>query len=88
MAKRGEINDSLGQYAIGMEAGLVAFAVGGAFVSFQYIEMLWHYFGLTMALEHIAVTQAAERRRMNDQSTPISTLPTTKPAEEPEFAWG
>ena len=25
--------------------------IGGSFVSFQYCEMLWHYFGLTMVLE-------------------------------------
>ena len=59
MAKRGEATASLGRYAIGMESSLVAFAVGGAFVSYHYNEMLWHFFGLSMALEHVAVTQAA-----------------------------
>jgi O-antigen ligase len=34
MAKRGEISESLGHYAIGLESALVAFIVGGTFVPF------------------------------------------------------
>lgn len=89
MARRQEITDSLGRYAIGMESALAAFAVGGSFVSYHYNEMLWHFFALTMALEHVAVTQAAERRRVDAQPTSQTpSLPTGKPEPEPEFAWG
>ena len=69
-----------------MESALVAFAVGGSFVSFQYNEMLWHFFALTMALEHVAVTQAAEaRRRVAAEATPPA--PQTLPLREPDFVW-
>ena len=88
MARRGEVTQSLGRYAIGMESSLVAFAVGGAFVSYHYNEMLWHFFGLSMALEHVAITQAAT------VATPVDVPPTPLPqanapvrAPEPEFAW-
>ena len=46
MAKRGEVPDSLGHYATGLESSLIAFCVGGTFVSFHYNEMLWHFFGV------------------------------------------
>ena len=89
MAKRGEVTESLGRYAIGMEASLVAFAVGGTFVSYQYNEMLWHFFALTMALEHVAVTQAsAVRQRLDAPAKPLppqASAPVREP--EPEFAW-
>ena len=86
LARNGEVTESLGRYAIGMESALVAFAVGGSFVSFQYNEMLWHFFALTMALEHVAVTQAAEaRRRVSAEATPPS--PETVPLREPDFVW-
>ena len=44
------------------KSSLVAFVVGGSFVSFQYCEMLWHFFALTIALESVAVTEAAANR--------------------------
>jgi O-antigen ligase len=44
----------LGQSAFALEASLIVFLVGGGFVIFQYNEMLWHYIGLTIALEEIA----------------------------------
>jgi len=88
MAKRGEITDSLGRYAIGMESALVAFAVGGAFVSYHYNEMLWHFFALSMALERVAVTQAAAAAQRIDapaKPLPKAGVPIREP--EPEFAW-
>ena len=58
----------LGPYAIALESALIAFIVGGSFVSFQYCEMLWHFFALTMALEQVAVqkprSNARARRRI------------------------
>ena len=86
MARKGEITESLGRYAIAMESALVAFAVGGSFVSFQYNEMLWHFFALTMALEHVAVTQAAEARRRVEAET-LGPAQETAPLREPEFVW-
>jgi putative inorganic carbon (hco3(-)) transporter len=41
-------------YAIALEAGLVAFVVGGSFLSFQYFEMPWHWVGLTIALSGVS----------------------------------
>jgi len=61
LSARGSIPDTLGKYATAIEAALVAFVVGGSFVIFQYCEMLWHFVGLTMALEVIAL--AAVRAR-------------------------
>jgi probable O-glycosylation ligase (exosortase A-associated) len=46
--------DHLARYATALEAALVAAAVGGTFVIFQYSEMLWHFVGLSIALEAIA----------------------------------
>ena len=83
MAKRGEIPENIGHYAIGLESALVAFMVGGTFVPFHYVEMLWHFLALTMALDNVAAAQAASIREQRKRDT--------KPAvvEEPveEFVW-
>jgi O-antigen ligase len=88
-ARRGEIPDTFGRYAIGFEASLASFVVGGTFVSFHYSEMLWHFFALTMALERVAMV-AAETHRAGGLSTVTSgTKASERAAEpEPEFAWG
>jgi len=85
-AKRGEITGPLGLYAVAFETSLIAFMVGGSFVSFHYCEMLWHYFALTIALERVAVREMAAQRERHgvEQASPIDTATTT----EPEFAWG
>lgn len=87
-AERGEIPGPLGPYASGLESALVAFIVGGSFVSFQYCEMLWHFFALTMALEAVAVKEAEAERARRDalMATPDTHGPAAMP--EPEFAWG
>ncbi|MGE0864399.1 MAG: putative O-glycosylation ligase, exosortase A system-associated [Vicinamibacterales bacterium] len=89
-AQRGEIPGPLGPYAIGLESALIAFIVGGSFVSFQYNEMLWHFFALTMALEAVAVKEAAaERARLAAlQQPPPAAAPRPAAVPEPEFAWG
>jgi len=77
-AARGEICKELGRYATGFEAALVAFVVGGSFVPFQYNEMLWHFFALTIALESVTVAApVVERRAAPLEATPACT-----------FAWG
>jgi probable O-glycosylation ligase (exosortase A-associated) len=84
MAKRKEIPASLGHYATALESALIAFAVGGSFVPFQYVEMLWHFFALTIALERVAATEAAIIR--DRQAREAKTVaPAATPAEE--FAW-
>jgi putative inorganic carbon (HCO3(-)) transporter len=85
-AARGEVPDELGAYARALETGLVAFIIGGSFVSFQYCEMLWHYFGLTMALERVAVRAVAEARARLETPHAEPAAPAAEP--EPEFAWG
>jgi probable O-glycosylation ligase (exosortase A-associated) len=86
-AKRGEISKELGEYALGLETALVAFAVGGSFVSFHYCEMLWHYFALTMALQRVAVRERAMAVAKRDDAPDAITAPES-PAAEPEFVWG
>ncbi len=44
----------LERYANALEASLWVFAAAGSFLSFQYNEMAWHFFGLSLALEAIA----------------------------------
>src|SRR5688572_11037493 len=61
MAQRGEIPESLGSYGTGIESALIAFVVGGSFIPFQYCEMAWHFFALTIALERVAANEAAIR---------------------------
>jgi probable O-glycosylation ligase (exosortase A-associated) len=75
-AARGEIREEIGRYAIGFEAALVAFVIGGSFVSFQYNEMLWHFFALTIALESIAVAETVTVHE-RIEAPPVET-----------FAWG
>jgi len=86
-AKRGEIPDELGRYAIGFEAALASFAVGGAFVSFHYCEMLWHFFALTMALEYVAAKEAISHRA-EVLSPPADAEAVARQPAEPELVWG
>lgn len=89
-AKRGEIPGPLGPYAVALEASLVAFVVGGSFVSFHYSEMLWHFFALTVALERVAVAEAASHRaRLEQQRVEQARIPQQQQPEEqvPDFAW-
>jgi probable O-glycosylation ligase (exosortase A-associated) len=85
-ANRGEVPVALGKYAVALETALIAFIVGGSFVSFHYCEMLWHFFALTFALERVAVTEAAVSRAPREDEQPIPAAP---PVTEPDrdFAW-
>ena len=85
-AQRGEIAGPLGAYAIAFETSLVAFMVGGSFVSFHYNEMLWHYFALTIALERVAVADAALSRAPREEELPAVTAPPA-PESDRDFAW-
>jgi putative inorganic carbon (HCO3(-)) transporter len=46
--------DDLRIFANALDASLIAFVVGGTFLPAQYTEMLWHFFGLSAALQLIA----------------------------------
>jgi putative inorganic carbon (hco3(-)) transporter len=83
-AQRGEIAAPLGAYATGFETSLVAFMVGGSFVSFHYNEMLWHFFALTIALDRVAIREMAAQRERHQHPAPEETAA----SQEPEFAWG
>ncbi|MEO8680122.1 MAG: putative O-glycosylation ligase, exosortase A system-associated [Vicinamibacterales bacterium] len=87
-AQRGEIPGPLGPYAIALESSLVAFIIGGSFVSFHYCEMLWHFFALTMALEAVAVKEAAAELARREQAAMLEAGPLPAELPEPEFAWG
>ena len=50
----------LGTAALSLQISLIAFLVGGSFVSSQSVEMLWHIIGLSIALERITITREAE----------------------------
>lgn len=84
MAARGEIPGPLGVYATGLEGSLVAFVIGGSFVSFHYCEMLWHFFALTVALESVAVAEGAANRVRVEAAEPLAPE-ATKPI--PDFVW-
>jgi len=50
----------LSKSALALQISLIAFLVGGSFISGQSIEMLWHIIGLTIALERITAQCEAE----------------------------
>jgi putative inorganic carbon (HCO3(-)) transporter len=45
----------------GMQSALVAAVVGGSFLSYHYVEVLWHFVGLGLAIERAAVYEIARR---------------------------
>jgi putative inorganic carbon (HCO3(-)) transporter len=47
-------NAILGRFALMLEASLIAYVVGGTFLTFQYLEMYWHFVGLSIALYVLA----------------------------------
>ena len=56
---------TLAHFAVGTEGALVAFAVGGSFVIFQYHEILWHLIGVSIAIDAMA------RERLAKLATPV-----------------
>jgi probable O-glycosylation ligase (exosortase A-associated) len=86
-ARRGELPATIGSYAIALESSLIAFIVGGSFVSFHYCEMLWHFFGLTIALERVAVTEAEAAAARVRIDAPQPDPAVNEPQPEPDFVW-
>ncbi|MGH9387897.1 MAG: O-antigen ligase family protein [Vicinamibacterales bacterium] len=72
LAKRGLVSEQLGHYGTAIEAALLAFAVGGTFVIFQYVEMLWHAIGLSMAIHFLTQQELAARR--STYAAPVTPL--------------
>ena len=59
LARQGLVNPDLQHFAVAVEGALVVASVGGAFVIFQYTEILWHAIGLSMALHNLTVRELA-----------------------------
>lgn len=59
LAKQHPSLRNLGFYAFAIEGALVTFAVGGSFVIFQYVEMLWHTLALSMVIDRLVAERAA-----------------------------
>ena len=57
IAKRNAAHSGVLPYANALMTSLFAYAVAATFLSFQYNEMIWHFFGLTTALYTIAKQQ-------------------------------
>jgi probable O-glycosylation ligase (exosortase A-associated) len=77
LARAGRIRAEFEHFAAALQMAFVACAVGGSFVNFQYVEMLWHYMGLTMALQAInqaAVTQTAAAGSVASRPAPRVAL--------------
>jgi putative inorganic carbon (hco3(-)) transporter len=67
----------LGKSAVALQTSLVVFLVGGSFVIFQYNEMLWHFVGLTIALERLAVQRREDMLSGQDLKNISRSAPST-----------
>jgi O-antigen ligase len=79
LAKSSPALADLGEYAAAFEIAFAAFAVSASFISFQYVEMLWHYMGFSAALLWIARSEQAALL-VND-SAPLRNVPGSQPAD-------
>ena len=73
LAKAGRIRPELGHFAFGLQGAFVVCAVGGSFVNFQYVEIVWHFLGLSMALQafnQAAVTETASAGTVASRPAP------------------
>ena len=55
LAFRNAVLSDFGRAAVALEGSLVAFIVGGTFLSFHYNEMIWHIIGLSTVLRWLAI---------------------------------
>jgi putative inorganic carbon (HCO3(-)) transporter len=63
--RRGELPQDYFTYAVALQAALTACLIGGTFLPFQYVEILWHFVGLSMALRSVALAEIAARSPVN-----------------------
>jgi putative inorganic carbon (hco3(-)) transporter len=54
-AKNGELPMDFYHYAVAIQTAFAACVVGGSFLPFQYIEVMWHFIALSMALRALAM---------------------------------
>jgi putative inorganic carbon (hco3(-)) transporter len=57
--------------ATAIETALITAAVGGTFLPFQYVEMLWHFFGLSIAVEQIATAPVTIQESYSSIPEPV-----------------
>lgn len=87
LANRGEIPAELGMLGAGFESSIVAYAVAGSFLNFQYVEMFWHIIGMTIALhwniEAALLQRQPARPSVSSFMHPRPKTPTPAPAGLP-----
>jgi putative inorganic carbon (HCO3(-)) transporter len=74
------------KYVAALEAGLIVFLVGSLFITFQYIEIFWHYIGLTLALEKIVTHDMLISRtgvQKSQRQSPVPAPPQLQPRARP-----
>jgi O-antigen ligase len=87
-AKWGGVSPSLGLYALALQTSFCVLAVGGTFVPWQYMEMLWHFVGLSNAL-YVLGRESALVPAVAKKPLPASVNPAFRPDRrigEPEVA--
>jgi probable O-glycosylation ligase (exosortase A-associated) len=72
LARQGKIPPELGHFGAGFEAALITFSIGASFITFQYIEMLWHAVALTMSLNFQMQTALEASAAPATQPTPVT----------------
>jgi O-antigen ligase len=50
-------DDELMWFATALQTTLVTVCIGGSFLSYHYVEILWHFIGLSFAVERIALSE-------------------------------
>ena len=96
-ARRNNLTD-IATFATHMQTSVLVFMLGGTFLSAQYLELMWHMVGLTIALENIHARTmadlAAGAQAVVPATVPVegppagSAVPTIPGAERPRAAAG
>jgi probable O-glycosylation ligase (exosortase A-associated) len=73
LAKKNPDLQNLGYFAMAIEGALVTFAVGGTFVTFQYVEMLWHTLALSMVVDRLVAERVAALNTVPRATAPLAT---------------
>jgi putative inorganic carbon (HCO3(-)) transporter len=63
--------EALFAYAGALQTALVTAAVGGTFLSYHYVEILWHFIALSFALSGIAARSLAEQPPVVEIEEPL-----------------
>lgn len=77
---RGILPPEFFHYGVGIQSAFLSTCVGITFLSWQYYEMLWHFIGLSMALNNI--TREAERKAALEEAAKVPIgIKLPRPAE-------